>query len=346
MDDTLISVVVPFYNASHSLPACLEAMAGQSYAEAEYFFVDNNSMDGGDELVRRAIAEYDGLEIRLLAESKRGASAARNKGVMEARGSHIAFTDADCIPRSEWLADLAAAIAAHPDCGAFAGRIQPAPPSNLVEKAPALFTLPPNEKEETYHRYTPKGGGFATANLTVSRELFLDIGGFDERLFFGEDHTLCAGIYQRGYGIRTLKNAQVDHQHRASVKGMCKQAFGYGKFHALSLRNLVPGALILEAPLLRVAKIDSGSRLWIDLNQADKKFLAILLLGWVWIPLLALAPLYLIYLSAWIRRKGRILELPVGWAEAPLVAFLLVVKSVAMGFGRLVGSWCYRVLCI
>lgn len=254
MDDIQISVVVPFYNARYSLGACLEAMAGQIFTEVEYLFVDNASTDGGDELVRRFIAEHQPLEIRLLTEAKRGPSAARNKGASEARGTYLAFTDADCIPTPEWLADTAAAIAAHPECGAFAGCIRPAAPSNIVEKAPALFTLPPNEREDTHYSYTPKTGGFPTANFTVLRGLFAEIGGFDERLFPGEDHTLCKHIYQRGYGIRTLKNALIYHQHRSSVRRMCKQAFGYGEFQAHSLRSLVPGAFIFEVPLGSVRK--------------------------------------------------------------------------------------------
>ena len=103
--------------------------------------------------------------------------------------------------------------------------------------------------------------------------------------------------------------------------------------------------LFPDRSLVNMVKTGHGSRIWIDLNQADKKVLAILVAGVLWTPLWALSPLYLTYLCVWVRKKGKRLGLPVSPVESLLVASLLVVKSTAMAAGRLVGSWRYRVLC-
>lgn len=341
-----VSVVVPFRNAAHFLPACLDALAAQEYPPAEYILVDNGSTDGGAELVQRFAGGHLEMKIKLIAETKRGPAAARNCGVRNAVGAWIAFTDADCIPSPRWLRDIVVAVNRYQGVGAFAGCIKPATPKNRSEKLSALFTLPANRSEEEHYRYTLVSGGFPTANLAVDRRLFEKVGGFDERLFFGEDHTLCARIYQEGRSIVTLTGATIYHQHRTNLKGFCKQAYGFGEFHARGLKELVPGALILALPLFCRTRIGGGWRIWIDINQADKKTFCAVGVGLLWPPFWLLTLLYLFYLCYFIHRRGRKLALDVSWAETPLLAALLILKSAAITVGRLVGSYRYRVLCL
>jgi GT2 family glycosyltransferase len=343
----LISVVVPFRNAAHCLENCLEGLAAQTYKNAEFVLVDNNSEDAGAERVRQFAMDHPELILKLVSEEKKGASAARNRGVRKAAGAWIAFTDADCIPWSDWLATIALAIHENPEVGAFAGCIRPALPRNQVEKFLGLFTLPAYLVEEDYREYTLISGGFPTANFAVSKGLFEKVGGFDEGIpIYGEDHALCADIYQHGYAIRTLLRAQVLHQHRSSLKGLCRQSFGFGRSHALCLRRLVPGAVIWMAPLVEIVRIVEGWRIWIDLNQADKKMLLAVVLGFLWSPFWILTVLYFLYLCRSIHGKGNRSGAKIHWVETPLLAWLLLIKSAAMTAGRLVGSCRDRVFCL
>lgn len=346
-EDIRLSVVVPFRNAAHCLGSCLEALATQTHANAEFILVDNNSEDAGPELVCRFVDSYPGMALKFLKEKKKGASAARNSGVRAASGLWIAFTDSDCIPTPEWLEDIATAIVQYPQVGAFAGCIRPATPSNRIEKFSALFTLPANQEEKDYHQYTLVSGGFPTANFAVKKILFETVGGFDEEiLIYGEDHALCAQIYKQGHTIRALNGALIYHQHRADLCGFCRQAFGFGRAHALGLRKSVPGALILEAPLLSVTRIGEGWRIWIDLRQADKKMLLAVGASFFWLPLLILPFFYFLYLCWVIYRRGERMGLGMGRKEAPLLALLLILKAVVMTAGMLAGSWRYRVICL
>jgi glycosyltransferase involved in cell wall biosynthesis len=98
-----ISVIVPFYNSSAFLARCCEALVSQEYPRDRYevLMVDNGSRDGSAEIVR----SFEG--IQLLSEPERGSYAARNLGLRHARGKIVAFTDADCVPRADWLARIA-----------------------------------------------------------------------------------------------------------------------------------------------------------------------------------------------------------------------------------------------
>lgn len=98
----MISVIVPVFNTGPYLDRLVEALLGQEYPREhfELLFVDNGSSDNSVEFLGR----YP--EIRVLHESERGSYAARNRGLREARGEIIAFTDSDCFPVPGWLASI------------------------------------------------------------------------------------------------------------------------------------------------------------------------------------------------------------------------------------------------
>ena len=93
------SVIVPFRNEEQHITQCLEALCRQSVPRHEYelIFVDNGSTDGSSERVQQIPG------VRLFTERAVGAYAARNRGLLAARGDLIVFTDADCAPAADWL---------------------------------------------------------------------------------------------------------------------------------------------------------------------------------------------------------------------------------------------------
>ncbi len=101
------SVVVPAYNAENTIEACLTSVLAQTLAPLEVLVVDDHSNDGTAEVIRRFEGQFAAagiaLEFRRL-NSNAGPSAARNRGIREAKGSYIAFLDADDTWMSEKLA--------------------------------------------------------------------------------------------------------------------------------------------------------------------------------------------------------------------------------------------------
>jgi glycosyltransferase involved in cell wall biosynthesis len=96
------SIVVPVYNKEKSLEACIGSLLGQNYPgeEREIIFVDNNSTDSSASIIRKYPA------VKLISEKTQGAYAARNAGILAARGSVIAFTDADVEVKRDWLKNI------------------------------------------------------------------------------------------------------------------------------------------------------------------------------------------------------------------------------------------------
>lgn len=92
-----LSVVIPLYNKARYLPKTLKSVLAQSFAEFELIVVDDGSTDGS----RRIVEGIGDSRIRYLYQDNAGVSAARNRGVREARTELIAFLDAD----DEWYPD-------------------------------------------------------------------------------------------------------------------------------------------------------------------------------------------------------------------------------------------------
>ena len=89
----LISVVIPVYNAEKFLPECLDSVLCQEFPSFELLLIDDGSTDGSGKIADR-YAEKDS-RIVVVHQPNAGVSAARNRGVAEARGEYIAFVDAD-----------------------------------------------------------------------------------------------------------------------------------------------------------------------------------------------------------------------------------------------------------
>ncbi len=101
MPSPAISVIIPFLNMRRFLAYAVESVYAQTISDWETILVDDGSEDGSAELALE-YARRDPTRVRPLlpeASDARGASAARNRGLREARGEYIAFLDADDI----WL---------------------------------------------------------------------------------------------------------------------------------------------------------------------------------------------------------------------------------------------------
>ena len=341
-----VSVVVPALDAARTLPRTLAALAALEPAPDEIVFVDNGSTDDTRARLEAFAASGPRAKVLVLDEPRRGASAARNTGIRAATGEVIAFTDADCCPRRDWVGALTAPLADR-GVGAVAGRLLSTPAAGLVETFGSLFTLQLPAASARHTRWTPCSGGFPTANLAVRGALLRRVGGFDESVaIYGEDYDLCARLYEAGAAIVYTPAAAVEHQHRVTLRGMLRQAFGFGRSHAWLMRRHLSRGLWLDLPRVSLARPGFPVPLWIDAGAPDKKVLMLLALALAWRPLLGLLPVYAGWLwwDVGVRARARGLHLS-SLARCGLVGCLLA-KAAAMTGGRWWGSLRYGRACL
>lgn len=101
---SLISVIIPVYNAEKYLEDCICSVLEQSYKEFEVILIEDGSTDCSLEICERLAKKDD--RIHVFSQKNSGASAARNRGLDEAIGEWIVFVDSDDKVLSEYLACL------------------------------------------------------------------------------------------------------------------------------------------------------------------------------------------------------------------------------------------------
>lgn len=93
----LVSAIIPCYNAANFIVECIESVVQQSYRNIEIICIDNNSTDSTFKILQSLRKKYQQVDIMILQEERKGAPAARNKGLFQAKGEWVQFLDADDI---------------------------------------------------------------------------------------------------------------------------------------------------------------------------------------------------------------------------------------------------------
>lgn len=224
-----VSVIIPVYNGEADLPALMDCLRSQIYPadQVEYLLVDNNSSDRSFEMMKAAAAtEPPQITLHPLQENQIQSSyAARNKGIHAAQGQILAFTDMDCRPQPQWLADLVQPFD-DPDIGIVAGEILALPGDSWLEDYA--------ERQETLSQKHTLANSFCaygqTANLAVRRAAFEQVGLFRPYLTTGGDADICWRIQQKtAYQLQFAETAIVKHRHRSSLDELRRQWYRYGK---------------------------------------------------------------------------------------------------------------------
>ena len=191
-----LTVVIPARDAEATIGRTVAAAIAQELdGEFEVIVVDDGSRDATGQVARDAGARVISNATAL------GPADARNAGVAAAKGSLIAFTDADCVPAPGWLH---AGVAALEQADLVQGRVEPEP-GVPVGPFDHVITV----RDET--------GLYETANLFVRREWFERVGGFRPFIDPGEGHfgeDLVFGWAVRRAGGRTAfaADALVHHE--------------------------------------------------------------------------------------------------------------------------------------
>ena len=112
-----LSVIIPAYNARDCIARSVGSVLSSTFTDLELIIIDDGSTDGTGEICNVAAADE---RVRYIYQENAGVSAARNRGIAEAKGEYIAFVDADDIIECTAYGDLFEQMEEHGcDCGAW-----------------------------------------------------------------------------------------------------------------------------------------------------------------------------------------------------------------------------------
>jgi GT2 family glycosyltransferase len=204
----VISVIIPTCDRPESLARCLEQLG----SAAEIIVSD----DSRTEATRRLISSHF-PQVKWFEGPRRGPAANRNHGARRAIGDWLAFVDDDCIPERTWLAGIARAI----------------PAADVVEGRTVCRGRTNHPLEEIVENLT--GNLFWSCNLAIRRDLFEQLGGFDEDFLEagGEDLEFAWRIRKMKLIARYAPEAVVYHPaRRLPVSKWVNRAF-QSRWHLL-----------------------------------------------------------------------------------------------------------------
>ncbi|KKG83994.1 glycosyltransferase family 2 protein [Methanosarcina mazei] len=192
----LVSVVIPLYNKEPHIKRAIDSVLAQKIQDFEIIVIDDGSTDKSAEVVKN----FTDPRIRLIQQENAGVSAARNRGIKEAKADLIAFLDAD----DEWLPGFLEIVLElrkkYPDAGAYftgyieytkTGRETNTDIYGISETSP-YGVLP------SYFASATKGAfPIRSSNVLIPKDVFNIIGKFALGKWWGEDSDMWGKIALR-----------------------------------------------------------------------------------------------------------------------------------------------------
>jgi glycosyltransferase involved in cell wall biosynthesis len=220
-----VSVVVPLFNKLPYIRRCLKSVLGQTFTDYELIVIDDGSTDGSADAV---YAIHDG-RLRVLQQVNRGAGAARNAGIAEAKGRLVAFLDAD----DEWMPDFLHAMVAlaveYPQAGIYVSGLRRSLGGGKdLERTLRTINNHLTGMVTTYFECVHEGDFVTSSNAVIPRRIFDQVGYFAEGEPIGEDGDLWARIvlkYPVAYNSRILAVYHSDAAGRSFARSGCNPPF-------------------------------------------------------------------------------------------------------------------------
>jgi len=233
-----VSVVTPFVDHSRFLAAAVESVRAQTYSDWELILVDDGSRDGSRAIADR-FASADPRRIRVLDPDpkRRGAAAARNRGIAAAAGEMLAFLDADDVYLPDKLRAEVADLDAHPEAAMMYTRTRwwhdSIPGRDFTERlgVRANRVYPPPSLL-TRVVLLKKGDIPCTCGVLIRKTAIAAVGGFEESFFLYEDQTLWAKLFV-AYPTYVSKACHALYrQHPASTSAKAEASGEYDRYRA------------------------------------------------------------------------------------------------------------------
>ncbi len=202
----------------HCLDSVANALSRASLEDAEIIVVDNGSKDNTREAVRSWISN-SGKSVNLLGEPRPGKSRALNSAIEASRGDILAFTDDDCRLDADHSRDLLRHDAGDTGLVVRGGRVALGDPLDLPLTINTGTEISRWSLDRNSARFENLSGPVMGANMIVRRNLFSELGPFDERLGPGsgvggaEDTDLIFKAYLAGHLIEYVPDIAVFHFH-------------------------------------------------------------------------------------------------------------------------------------
>jgi glycosyltransferase involved in cell wall biosynthesis len=279
-----VSVVIPAHNAERFIAEALDGVFAQSLRPAEVIVVDDGSNDGTEQVIRSyrftedrantycnrikklaaedisAVSGEGHVDVVYQSQKKRGPAAARNEGIHSANGNFIAFLDADdfwlphCLRKlMDCLEEENRAVLAYAD-GLNFNDVSGTLGSAFSQQSEVRTGL----IDDPFQHFI-FGNRILTGAVLVRRECIEDVGGFDERIRYGEDQELWLRLALMGPFVCEPSIVMLRRWHEENISNEREGLFYESGIHFLEslwcrYGDRIANAGVNMAHVLRLAR--------------------------------------------------------------------------------------------
>ena len=218
MQDNLISVVIPVYNAERYVRYTLDSVLNQDYPYKEIVIVDDCSTDQSPDIIKEYMERIPYIVYHRLSENS-GVAVARNTGIKLAKGRYIAFIDSDDIWKEGKLSEQIKLFSSpQPPCLTYTA-------INYIDEKGILIKGKRNVKEIVTYKYLLRNTMIATSTVIIDRNVVPEIVMPNRRS--AEDYSLWLTLlrdYGPAFGINDvftsyrISTTSVSHNRIKEVK--------------------------------------------------------------------------------------------------------------------------------
>lgn len=225
-----VTILIPTINNEKDIEICLKALSEQTWKDFEILLVDGYSKDKTVEIGKRYGAKivYDDGHTR---------GHACNTGLKYVTTPYVVFTDADCIPRLNWLEELMKQFELHPDTASIGGpNYSPPDDPDFAKCVDIVYSskiMTGNARYGVIFEDVVELAHNPGCNAAYRMNAIKDIH-FDPELPTAEDVAFDYKIKKNGGKILFTPYAIVWHRRRETLKGFWKQVYRYGLGRAIT----------------------------------------------------------------------------------------------------------------
>lgn len=187
MSETIqISVVIPLYNKENAIGRTLESVLNQTISPCEVIVVDDGSTDNSLEVVRSFIKSLTpSLLIKVIHKENGGVCSARNRGIKEAKGEYVALLDGDDLWEPTFLEEQVKLIEDFPIAAMWGVNTAFIKNGKMYKWEQGMGDGFRGYVENYFG--TKHNDLFCSSSVVIRRNVFENVGYFDERISASED---------------------------------------------------------------------------------------------------------------------------------------------------------------
>lgn len=219
------SIIIPVKELNDYLLESIPIMLNLDYKSFEIIILPNEKPSVYPDYTKDK-------RVKIISSGKVSPAIKRDLGAKHAKGKYLAFIDDDAYPKKNWL-KVAEALFEKKGVAALGGPAITPKDNSFSQKASGLFFETLFGGGGMSYRYKPAKKSFyvddfPSVNLIVKRKEFLEVGGFDNKFWPGEDTKFCLDLTKAGHKIWYSNKLIVWHHRRSLMAPHLKQVGNYG----------------------------------------------------------------------------------------------------------------------